>query len=377
MNQPHDNLIAAIGPRVRKSPFFDATVEAGLTTVSTYNHMWLPMSYGDQDAEYERLTQAVSMWDVAAQRHLEVTGPDADALVQQLTVVDTSEVRPGFGRYAPMTDHAGALINDPVLLRFDDGSWRFSIADSDVRLWMEAIARIGGLDCSVTELATATLAIQGPAADEVLDALGCRSAWDLADFERQRAQPGGIDAWVSRSGWSNQGGYELFLDNPNRALELWEAVAEAGQPFGIGPGAPNPSERLENVLLSYGTDSGYDATPIELGLGDLIDFDGDAFVGQDALGEARRSGGSRRLLGVTFDGDSIGTLPNPVTLSCDGRPIGQLRSAAWSPRFSTNIGLALVDGSTPADSEATADLPDATRGVKLIGLPFADHFDET
>lgn len=338
--------------------------------------MWLPMGYGDPEAEYDRLTRAVSMWDVAAQRHLEVTGPDADTLVQRLTVVDASEVEPRSGRYAPMVDFGGALINDPVLLRFEDGSWRFSIADADVRFWMSAIARIEGLDYSVTELDTATLAIQGPAADEVLDALGCRSARDLADFERRRAQPGGIDAWVSRSGWSNQGGYELFLDHPDRALELWSAVAAAGKPFGIGPGAPNPSERLENVLLSYGTDSGYDATPIELGLSDLIDFDGDRFVGQDSLREARRSGGSRRLLGASFGGDSVGTLSNPVSLSCDGRPIGQLRSAAWSPR-STNIGLALVDGSTPTDSEATAELPDGAVGVKLIGLPFADHLDET
>ena len=361
---------------MRKSPFFDATVEAGLTTVSTYNHMWLPMSYGDQEAEYERLTQAVSMWDVAAQRHLEVTGPDADALVQQLTVVDTSEVRPGFGRYAPMTDHAGALINDPVLLRFDDGSWRFSIADSDVRLWMEAIARIGGLDCSVTELATATLAIQGPAADEVLDALGCRSAWDLADFERQRAQPGGIDAWVSRSGWSNQGGYELFLDDPRHALALWAAVAGAGAGFGIGPGAPNPSERLENVLLSYGIDTGYDATPIEAGLSELIDFDGDPFIGQDALRHLREQGRSRRLLGVSFGGDPIEGFPNPLALTAGDRRIGALRSAAWSPRFDTNIGLALVDADTSAGAFANADGADGPLRMEFVELPFADHLEE-
>lgn len=361
---------------MRKSPFFEATVAAGLSAVSTYNHMWLPMSYGDSDAEYRRLTQAVSMWDVAAQRHLEVAGPDADVLVQRLAVVDASVVKPGSGRYAPMTDHDGALINDPVLLRFDDGSWRFSIADADVRLWMVAIARGAGLDCTVTELETATLAIQGPAADQVLDAIGCRAAWNLAGFDRRRARLGGIDVWVSRSGWSNQGGYELFLDDPSRALGLWEAVAEAGAEFGIGPGAPNPSERLENVLLSYGTDTGYDATPIELGMADLIDFDGDRFIGQDALLGQRESGGSRRLLGVTVGGDTIGTLANPVALHVDDHPLAQLRSAAWSPRFSTNIGLALVGADTPPGSKATVDLPDGPRRAQLVELPFAEHLDE-
>ncbi|MEI2812135.1 MAG: hypothetical protein V9F00_18710 [Nocardioides sp.] len=335
MNRPHDDLIAAIGPRVRKSPFFDATIDAGLASVTTYNHMWLPMSYGDPGAEYERLTSGVSMWDVAAQRHIEVAGPDADALVQYLTIVDTSEVKPAFGRYAPMADYDGTLINDPVLLRFDDHSWRFSIADADVRLWIEAVARGGDFDCTITELATATLAVQGPASDEVIIALGCPAARNLADFERRRAEVAGVEVWISRSGWSNQGGYELFLDDPRHAPKLWEAVATAGAPFGIGPGAPNPSERLENVVLSYGTDSGYDATPIELGLSDLIDFEGDGFIGQDALREERRRGSTRRLLGVTFGGESIGTLPNPVGLHLGHRRIGQLRSAAWSPRFST------------------------------------------
>ena len=303
-----------------KSPFFDATIDAGLASVTTYNHMWLPMSYGDPGAEYERLTSGVSMWDVAAQRHIEVAGPDADALVQYLTIVDTSEVKPAFGRYAPMADYDGTLINDPVLLRFDDHSWRFSIADADVRLWIEAVARGGDFDCTITELATSAPP---------------RSALNLNVPALPRAEVAGVEVWISRSGWSNQGGYELFLDDPRHAPKLWEAVATAGAPFGIGPGAPNPSERLENVLLSYGTDSGYDATPIELGLSDLIDFEGDGFIGQDALREERRRGSTRRLLGVTFGGESIGTLPNPVGLHLGHRRIGQLRSAAWSPRFST------------------------------------------
>ncbi|MEZ5371509.1 MAG: glycine cleavage T C-terminal barrel domain-containing protein [Microthrixaceae bacterium] len=378
MNDPQNarELIAAIGPRVRKSPFFEATVDAGLRAVSTYNHMWLPMSYGDPEGEYRRLTEGVSMWDVAAQRHLEVSGPDADELVQLVTVVDTSEVPRGSGRYAPMVDHSGTLINDPVLLRFDDGSWRFSIADADVRLWLDAVAHGRGLDCTVTELDTATMAVQGPLAGDVLGALGCDDLGGLADFERRSATLEGIDVIVSRSGWSNQGGYELFLDDTDRALELWAAVADAGRRFDIGPGAPNPSERLENVLLSYGTDTGYGATPIELGMTDLIGFAGYDFIGRSALLTQRDSGRSRRLVGVRLDGAPIDPLPNPVPLTLDGDEHGQLRSAAWSPRFSTNLGLALVPAGDDPGTVGRTTIAGRTHRAELVGLPFADSLDE-
>ena len=150
MTAPLDpDLLAAIGPRVRKSPFFDRTVEAGLTKVSTYNHMWLPMGYGDPDAEYRRLTEGVSMWDDAAQRHIQLTGPDADTLVALVTVIDTATIERGTATYAPMVDDDGVLINDPILIRLIDGSWRLSIADRDVDLWLRAIARERGLAVDV------------------------------------------------------------------------------------------------------------------------------------------------------------------------------------------------------------------------------------
>ncbi len=368
-------LIAAIGPRVRKSPYFDRTVAAGLVAVSSYNHMWLPMSYGDPEAEYERLVSGVSMWDVAAQRHIEVAGSGADRFVDHVTAVPTSDVEPRTATYAPMVDFQGQLINDPILVNRGDGSWRFSIADGDIGLWLRALAHGDDVDVTVRELDTATLAVQGPRAGEVAAALGLDEFGDLDEMEHVATEvDGDIHVLLSRSGWSAQGGFELFLDDASRAVDLWDAVAEAGRPLDIGPGAPNATERIENVLLSYGTDTGYDADPFELGLDDLIDLDGDPFVGRDALREVAQRGPARRLIGCVIDGDPIDVLSHPVPVVPTGSdvddPVGQLRSATDSRRFGRNIGLCLVrSGLEPGDTLA-AVLPEGVRSIELVDLPF-------
>ena len=369
-------LLAAVGPRVRKSPFFDATVRAGLSAVSTYNHMWLPMSYGDADAEYERLTTGASMWDVAAQRHIEVTGPDADALVQLVAAVDIARADSGHAIYAPMVDHDGALVNDPMLFHWLDGSWRFSIADSDVRLWIDAVGHGRGLDACVRELDTATLAIQGPRSFEVLDAL--ELGW-VHDLEESEVRPSSLDVHgqvvdivVSRAGWSNQGGAELFIDDPTWCGAIWDHVAVIGAPFDLGPGGPNATERIENVLLSYGTDTGYHADPIELGLADHLDLDGPEFIGRAALRRIRAEGPQRRLVGSLLDGDDIDVLSHPVPFVVDGTEIGQLRAATHSPRFGRNIGLALVSTATPMGTVGRVVVPDGERRAELVELPFSD-----
>lgn len=366
-------LTAAINPRLRKSPFFDRTVRAGLVSVTSYNHMWLPTGYGDPDAEYRRLVEGVAMWDVSAQRHVEVSGADADELVQLVTAVDVARAEPGRGIYAPMVDAAGRLINDPILLRVEDGTWRFSIADADVRLWIAALAAAWSMAAEVTELDTATLAVQGPRADDVMADLGLGWVRDLQDLERRDAGIGGARVVVSRSGWSNQGGVELFLDRTEHAGPLWDAVEEAGRPHGIGPGGPNQSERIENVLLSYGTDTGFDADPLELGLGDHLDLDGPDFVGRDALCRIRDEGPRRALLGAVVDGERIDGFGHPTDVEVDGRGVGQLRIAAWSPRHSTNLGLALVDASVASGSSGRTVTPGGDRSLTLVELPFGDE----
>lgn len=337
--------------------------------MSCYNHMWLPMSYGDPDAEYRRLTEAVSMWDVCAQRHISVSGPDADDLVQYVTAVDTTTCAEASAVYAPMVDRDGVLINDPVLFHVGPGSWRFSAADADLGLWIKAVATTSRDDCVVTELDTATLAVQGPLADDVMESLDV-DVEGMEDLTMRDAVVDGLSVVISRSGWSSQGGYEIFLDDQREADRLWARVEAAGAEFGIGPGAPNASERIENVLLSYGTDTGYDATPYELGLGDVIDVDGADFIGREALRTLLATGPDRQLVGVVIAGPRIDTLAHPVQMSSGADVLGDLRSAAWSPRFGGNLGLALVSSEVPPGARATASLPSGLRDVTTVGLPF-------
>ncbi|WP_420451821.1 glycine cleavage T C-terminal barrel domain-containing protein [Ilumatobacter sp.] len=373
MTHQDPELLASLNARTRTSPFFDRTVAAGLARVTEYNHMWLPQDYGDPSAEYERLTTAVAMWDVAAQRHIEVTGVGATGFVDAVVAIDATEVDPGTTTYAPMVDHDGRLINDPVLVRLPDGSWRLSIADGDIGLWLRAIAAERGLDVRVRELDTATLAVQGPSASAVASELRL----DLDSLESRHV--GGatiaddIDVWLSVTGWSGQDGFELFLDDPRHAERLWDAVADAGADHGIGPGTPDPVERMEaGPLLSYGTDSGYDADPFELGLGDVVDLDSGPFIGRDALVRIRDAGARRRLTGCTIGGGPLDGLIRPVRLGARDDVVEQLRAAGRSPAFDRVIGLCLVAAERDAGERFDVDTPHGHREVELVDLPFSD-----
>lgn len=278
-----------------------------------------------------------------------------------------------------MVDHDGRLVNDPVLLHIADREWRFSIADSDIRLWVDATARAHHLECTVRELPTATLAVQGPKAGDVMTALGLGSLNDLARFRMRSIRIDEVPLRVCRSGWSTQGGFEFFLDDPTGANIVWDRVADAGSGVGIGPGAPNPSERIENVLLSYGTDTGYDADPFELGLGETVDFNCGDFVGRSALERRVAQDPSRRLRGLLLDGRRNQPLARPLDLEVNGRGVGQLRAAAWSPRFGRTLGLGLITASVGAGSpvevidHGALDHDEVVEHGEVVELPFDDN----
>ena len=241
-----------------------------------YNHMYLPTGFGDPAGEYDRLLNGVAMWDVAAERQVEITGPDAAKLVQYLTPRNLDTTAIGQGRYVPICDYDGFLINDPVLLKLAEDRFWLSIADSDITLWAQAIGREKGWDVTVFEPDVSPLAIQGPKAEDVTAALLGDWVRGLRYFGFQEFTLDGIPMVVIRSGWSKQGGFELFLTDGAQGPALWDRVKEAGAPFGIGPGAPNGVERLESGLISYGGDmrrQTLPATPFEMGMGKLVDLE--------------------------------------------------------------------------------------------------------
>ncbi|WP_136442146.1 glycine cleavage T C-terminal barrel domain-containing protein [Pacificoceanicola onchidii] len=366
--------MAEIGPntRLRVSPFYNATVQDGVTAFSPYNAMLMPVSYGNPDAEYDRLLNGVSQWDVSVERQVEITGPDAARLVQLLSVRDLSTIEVGKGKYIPMCDHRGVLINDPVVLKHGSHTFWLSIGDNNILMWARAIAAERGLNVAICEPDVSPMAVQGPKAEEVVAAVFGDWVRALRYFWFAPAEISGIPVIVQRSGYSKQGGFEIYLRDGSRGTELWNIVKEAGQPWGIGPGNPNPIERIESGLLSYGGDTDDQTTPFEVRLGKYVDLDlDDDVIGITALRRIKAEGVRRQQLGIVFDtserhpGHAIW-----YDIEKDGQKIGHMTCGAWSPRAQAMIGFALV-GAEHRVGEAV----DVKRGgyrdkARLCALPF-------
>ena len=338
--------MAEIGPntRLRVSPFYEATIRDGATAFSPYNSMLMPVSYGDPTAEYNRLTTHVSQWDVSVQRQVELRGPDAACLAQLLSVRDISNCFIGQGKYVPMCDHRGVLINDPVLLKLDKDKFWFSIADNNILMWARAIGAERGLDVEIFEPDVSPMAVQGPHAEDVVASIFGDWVRELKFFWFADAQVSDIPLKIARSGYSKQGGFELYLMDGSRGVDLWNIVREAGQPWGIGPGNPNPVERIESGLLSYGGDTDDMTNPFEVRLDRYVDLDVcDDVVGIKALRQIHADGVARHQLGVILDDSAPG--PGHAVwydVMSAGKKIGSMTNGGWSPKLERFIGFVLI-----------------------------------
>jgi aminomethyltransferase len=360
-----------VSPRIRKSPFYQSTVRAGVTDFSLYNKMLMPTSYGDLAAEYRRLVEGVAIWDVSCERQVEVSGPDADDLVQYLTARDLSGMSVGQGKYVAMCDHDGRLLNDPVLLKLADRYW-FSLADHDMLLWCKSVAAERGFDVVVTEPDVSPLAVQGPLAVEVVSALCGDWVRDLKYFWFRETDIQGIPVVICRSGWSKQGGYELFLQDGREGDRLWDLVVAEGEPYGIGPGAPNHVERVESGLLSWGGDTTPDSNPFEANMGAYVDVDCKAdYIGKAALAVVAAEGPRRLFTGLMIEGDAstVWPLEERVPLTAGGAPAGTMSAVVFSPRLSRTIGLGQVDRSMMEESLQVL-APTGTYQATTHPLPF-------
>jgi aminomethyltransferase len=363
-----------IGSRIAKSPYYPGTLAAGATHYTIYNRMYMPTSYGDPLGEYERLMTGVSIWDVGAERQVEIAGPDARAFVDYVSCRSLASLKVGRGRYTPMCNYAGVLINDPIAMPIDEDRWWLSIADSDVLLHCQAVAGAKGFDVTVREPDVSPLAIQGPKAQDL-----CRDLFgDIVDeigfFHFRPVEVDGIPIVLMRSGWSRQGGFELFLTDGAKGMELWELAFAAGEPYDAAPGTPHQMERIEHGLLSYGADTDDDTDPIEANLGKWVDLDGDDFVGKAALVARQEQPDQRRLLvNVDIDGD-MPAPEHPWPATCQGAPAGELRTATWSPKLGRNVGLALVPTACSAPG-TILDVDADGRGltVTVSSVPFGDN----
>ena len=363
------------GTQIRKSPYFDATVRWGATGFSVYNHMYIPRDFGDPEQNFWNLVNAAILCDVAVERQVEITGPDATKFIQMLTPRNLSKLSVGQCKYIIITNAQGGVINDPILLRLAENHFWMSLADSDVLLWAQGVAVHSGLDVTICEPDASPLQLQGPKSSDIMAALFGDTIRNLKYYWLREVTLDGIPLIVSRTGWSSELGYELYLRDGSRGSELWDKIMAAGEQYGLKPGHTSSIRRIEGGMLSYHADADINTNPYELGLDRLIDLEMEAsFIGKAALQDIRAKGVSRKQVGLQIDGPPL-TGPNttfwPVTI--DGRPIGKVTSAVYSPRLRQNIALAMVAVDRASlGTQVEVSTPTSELRANIVEKPFFD-----
>ena len=331
------------GARLRRSPFFEATQRHGATAYTVYNHMLFPIGFADLEEEYWHLLRHVTLWDVAVERQVEITGPDAFAFTNMLTPRDLSRCAVGQGKYVAITAEDGGIINDPVLLRLGENHFWLALADSDVLLWARGAALKSGLRVKITEPDVSPLQIQGPKAKDVVQALFGDAVTKLRYYWFLEAKLDGIPLVVTRTGWTGEVGYEVYLRDGSRGDELWERIMEAGKPSNIRPAGPSDIRRVEAGILNWGADMTLDNNLYEVGLDTLVDEGKSAdYIGSAALKRIKSEGVRRKLVGIEIDGPRIEMNAVAWRVEAGGETVGRVTSAVYSPRLKKNIGYAML-----------------------------------
>jgi len=363
------------GTQIRKSPYFDATVRWGAKGFSVYNHMYIPRDFGDPEQNFWNLVNAAILCDVAVERQVEVTGPDAAAFVQLLTPRDLSKMAVGQCKYILITNADGGLLNDPILLRLAENHFWISLADSDILLWAQGVAVHSGLDVSICEPDVSPLQLQGPNSGEIMKALFGESIGDLRYYWLRELELEGIPLLVSRTGWSSELGYEIYLRDGAYGSALWERIMAAGAAFGLKPGHTSSIRRIEGGMLSYHADADIHTNPFELGLGRLVNLDIEAnFIGKSALRRIKAKGVERKQVGLILDGAPLrGPNTSFWTITDKEETIGKVTSAVFSPRLQKNIALAMVSVDyTALGSELRVLVGEQQRSALVVERPFFD-----
>ena len=374
MQKPLDMRLIQRGARLKRSPYFDATQRYGCWGYTVYNHMFLPIGYDELEREYWKLLNDVTVWDVSVERNIEISGPDAYPFMSLLTPRDLSKCAVGSGKYVLLTDESGGIINDPVMLRLEENRFWLAAADSDILLWARGVAYGTGMNVQVRELDVAPMQIQGPKSRElVLELFGDR-VQSLAYYQFFETKLGAIPVIVTRTGWTGELGYELYLLDPSQGNELWERVMDAGKRHGIAPTGPSDIRRIEAGILNHGIDISLDTNPFEVGLDRLVDLDkSQPFIGKNALRRLKTTGVRRKLAGVEIEGAKLDLNMTTWPVRAAAERIGEVTSAVYSPRLKKNIGYAMVPTDHAAlGTKLTVDTADGERTATVVPMPFVD-----
>ena len=363
------------GTQIRKSPFFDSTVKWGATGFSVYNHMYIPRDFGNPEKNFWNLIEKSILCDVAVERQVEITGPDAYKFIQLITPRDLSKLSIGQCKYVLIVNERGGIINDPVLLRLGENHFWLSLADSDVLLWSQGVAVNSKLKVNISEPDVSPLQLQGPTSKKIMIKLFGEDIKDLKYYWFRECELDSIPLIVSRTGWSSEFGYEIFLRDGSKGNELYEKIMKAGKEHGLEPGHTSSIRRIEGGMLSYHADADINTNPFELGLDRLVYLDSKIdFIGKDSLKKIKKDGIKRKQIGLELQCKPL-TGPNTKfwPISIDGRKIGKVTSAVYSPRLKKNIALAMVEiDQSEIGNIMIVDIDDVKVKSLVIEKPFYD-----
>ena len=368
--------------RMRKSPYFYASRKHGVAMYSVYNHTYHPRHYGDPVAEYWHLLEGVTLWDVGVERQVEISGPEAFDFTNMLVARDLNKCQVGQCKYVFVTAPDGGIINDPVLLRLEENRFWLSLADSDVLLWAMGVAHSSGMDVQIHEPDVGPVQVQGPKSKDVMVELFGESILEIPYYFLRSYSLDGMPVMVSRTGYTAELGYEIYLFDASRNGErLWDAVLEAGKPHGLEVIGPCHIRRIEGGILAWGCDMWLDTNPYEVGMGYdwMVDLEqGADFIGKEALRKIKAEGPKRKLAGVEISGGSLGSFNDGSMIdyfpvSHDGRAVGRITSACHSPRLEKNIGYAMVPVElAELGTEFEVDVYGEPRDAVVVEMPFID-----
>ncbi len=384
-----------ISTRVRKSPYWHLSHQAGCWRATVYNRMYHPRGYvrpeqGGAMVEYDALINHVTMWNVAVERQICVKGPDAEAFVNYVITRDATRIKPMHGKYVILCNEDGGILNDPVLLRIAEDEFWFSISDSDIEMWLRGVNIGKGFNVSIAEIDVSPVQIQGPKSEEMMVDLFGDGVRKIPYYGLMEGKVAGHDVIISQTGFTGEKGYEIYLrDATLHADDMWNAVLEAGEPHNLMVIAPAHHRRIAAGILSWGQDLDQETLPFQCNLAYQVPRKKTA----DYIGKARLEGirdqiaagnppFKNKLVGLTFGGLPVTDYaPDFWLISQDENsdPIGYVTSPWYSPELQINIALAYVPlAFTEIGTELRVWLPEEyaighpgdTVGAKVVEVPF-------
>ncbi len=363
------------GTQIRKSPFFDATVKWGAKDFSVYNHMYIPRDFGNPEQNFWNLINDAILCDVAVERQVQVKGPDASKFVQMMTPRDLSNMKVGQCKYVILVNQNGGVLNDPILLKVSEDKYWFSLADSDILFWAQGLAANGDYDVEISEPDVSPLQLQGPKSRDIMIKIFGEQILDLKYYWFKQFRFNHTELIISRTGWSSELGYEIFLTDSKVGNELYEHIMKVGEPMGLKPGHTSTIRRIEGGMLSYHADMTINTNPLELGMDKFIDLDNDFdFIGKDALIKIKNDGIKRKQVGLYLKNNRMdGPNTRFWNLKYDNKVVGKITSAVYSPRLEQNIALAIVEIKySNLNQKLTVDDGNSEFNAVVVNKPFYD-----